>query len=231
MIEDLTILCITRAENCILHLITEMQYLAQELEARMLIACDGLEAENSIEDLAWNWEYGVETIRVQSESYLESVHDEVVSKVQSRYVFRLDDDESVSSSLLEWLKECRYRDQPHWKFPRAHLWGNDQTVIVNPPLYPDHQTRLSVKEMAVGRSSIHCGSPFGGGELCPHPIIHHKFLVKSIHERQAIRQRYNKIHPGAGENFLPFSVPEDYYSGKYDLRSLKEVEGELKNGV
>jgi len=126
--------------------------------------------------------------------------------------------------MLDWLLAGKYRNQLHWKFSRIHLWADDQTTIINPPLFPDHQTRLSVRQLAGGRGIIHCGSPHGGGELAPVAILHHKFLVKSIHERQHIRQQYNQIMPNAGESFLPFSVPEDYYSGIYDLKPLPLVQ-------
>jgi hypothetical protein len=97
-------------------------------------------------------------------------------------------------------------------------------VITTPPLWPDHQTRLSTREKSFGRNHIHCGSPFGGGELAPYPILHHKFVIKSLEERQEIVRRYDEIQPGAGGGFWQFSVPEriEEQGGKLETISYEE---------
>ncbi len=81
-------------------------------------------------------------------------------------------------------------------------------------LWPDHQTRLSTRAKASGRNWIHCGSPFGGGELAPVAIEHHKFMLFSVAERRAQSKRYDSIAPGAGENMKAFQVPEDAYTSE-----------------
>jgi hypothetical protein len=146
---------------------------------------------------------------VASKGYLESVLDEALAETSGEYVLRLDDDEKCNHRMIQWLLTYGYVRHPHWKFSRAHLWTRD-TVLVSPQLWPDHQTRLSVRAMAGGRHGIHAGSPYGGGELAPVLIEHHKFLVRNRQEREAQADRYDAIAPGAGRlgNMAMFQVPE-----------------------
>lgn len=210
---DLSILCVTQAEDCILPLLNNLTHLRQH-GIELVICCDGQDAYEKLFD----W-YPCDVIeKVESKGYIESVLDQCIDLTSRGYVFRIDDDESLPPSLIQWLIDGEYRSHPHWKFNRAHLWGDEKTVITNSPLWSDHQTRLSTRALSYGRTSIHCGSPFGGGELAPYPILHHKFLVKSLEERRKIVERYNSIHPSAGESFKVFSVPEDVIP-KSDIRT------------
>lgn len=205
---DLSIICVTKGEDCILPLLNNLTGLRLH-GTELVIACDGDEAYDRLYATP-NVFFNADYVRVvESKGYIESVLDEAVDLTSREYVFRLDDDESMPDELIRWLSEGEYRSHPHWKFNRAHLWRDERTIITNPPLWADHQTRLSTRALSYGRTSIHCGSPFGGGELAPYPIVHHKFLVKSLEERREIVKRYNSIHPSAGESFKVFSVPED----------------------
>src|SRR5690606_10758983 len=84
------------------------------------------------------------------------------------------------------------------------------SYIVNPPLWPDLQTRLSVKAKSGGRTRVHAGSPFGTGTVAPCVLEHHKFLVRPRGEREALVERYERIERGAGLGYSMFSVPEPY---------------------
>jgi len=44
-------------------------------------------------------------------------------------------------------------------------------------------------------------------------IEHHKFLVKSLAERQALAERYEAAHPsaGLGPHHRPFNLPEVHF--------------------
>ena len=205
---DLSILCVTKGEDCVLSLLSKLINQTQSIDAEIVLAVDG---HNNHERLkVYFTELATFRIEfVESRGFIESVLDEAVDLTTREYIFRLDDDESMPDSLIEWLSRGEYREHPHWKFNRAHLWRDEQTVITNSPLWSDHQTRLSTRALSYGRNTIHCGSPFGGGELAPYPIVHHKFLVKSLEERRKIVERYDLIHPSAGESFKVFSVPED----------------------
>jgi hypothetical protein len=75
--------------------------------------------------------------------------------------------------------------------------------------------------MAGGRTSIHCGSPHGGGDVAPVVIEHHKFLVKSLDERLRLARHYDTVGGGGtGWNF-PFNVPEL----AYDRMELRRYDG------
>jgi hypothetical protein len=114
--------------------------------------------------------------------------------------------------MLAWLHDRKYVYADHWQFPRLALWSDEEHFLLTPQLWPDHQTRLSVKAKAGGRPGIHDGSPFGGGIHAHVAIEHHKFLVKSTEERAAIAARYDGIRQGTGTSgMLAFNLPEHAY--------------------
>lgn len=214
---DLTILCVTKAEDYSKPFLRHFQDVAKTLGASYVFVLDSKERSGFIsaercDGIEGKW------IGLKSDGYIESILEDAVAECESRYIFRIDDDEMFSPSLIEWLKAGAYRTHDHWKFPRVHLWGDTEHFINAAPLYPDHQTRLSTKEKSGGRHTVHAGSPFGGGELCTHPIEHHKFLVKSREERMAIANRYDAIAPGAGSGgMLAFNDPEAYYAPPFPV--------------
>lgn len=221
---DLTILTVTRAEDCIIPLLHRLIDVATALGVECVFVADGKPAFDTLySDDKIN--RGSLIANIPSRGYIESILDEAIAHTSPlrRYVFRVDDDESLPGSTVNWLASGAYRLRPHWKFNRAHLWTDEQHYIANLPLWPDPQTRLSTRELSLGRSTIHCGSPHGGGELAPVPIYHHKFLVKSLAQRQEIIARYNGIYPGSGSNFLAFSLPETYYADKNESITLCPV--------
>jgi hypothetical protein len=208
----LSILCVTKFERHALTFIADMRQLATDLQAELVLAADGHHAYSQLRS------FGYDPKRVDSRGFVESVLDEAIRHCTGDYVLRLDDDEKCSPAMGRWLAEGAYLAAPHWKFPRAHLWYQLETFreiraefITHPLLFPDHQTRLSHRGLAGGRNLIHAGSPHGGGEIAPVCIEHWKFLVKTVEERRAIAKRYDEIQPGAGTNFLAFSVPEDAF--------------------
>lgn len=140
---------------------------------------------------------------------LEDVLDDAIAACSDGWILRLDDDELPSPEMLDWLRAGRFIAGRHWAFPRMHLWPDEHSFITTAPLWPDVQTRLSMKELAGGRSVIHQGSPFGTGKVAPVAIEHHKFIVRPLEERRALVDRYDAIDAGAGSRFAAFSLPEE----------------------
>ena len=204
---SLTIVTVTKGEPFARPFLLSMSALAHAAKADFTIGADGPEAVEALSKMTWTTDPLV--IQVQSKGYIESVLEDVLYHCRTDYILRLDDDERCSVAMNLWLMSREYMAHPHWKFPRAHLWGDDKTMLTHPQLWPDHQTRLSISSMAGGRRWIHCGSPHGGGQEAPVILEHHKFLVKSLEERRAIVQRYDRIAHGAGSGMAIFSVPED----------------------
>lgn len=207
---DLTILCVTKCEPYAEPFIRHMADVADQLDASFVLAVDGWPPY-------WLCEKSGNTpvidllIEVQSHGYIESVLDQAIDACPDGYILRLDDDEKASPELISFLDRMEYQEAPHWAFPRRHLWLDEEHFILNHPLWPDLQTRLSVKSMAGGRTTIHVGSPHGTGRVADDtPIDHHKFLVRSRDERERLLERYEAMQPGAGHNFAPFSVPERF---------------------
>lgn len=205
----LSILCVTRAEAYAMPFLEEMVRVAGLCGADLVFAGDGFDAIERLD--ARFHDVATRIVHVESSGFIESVLEEAVSACRSSYVLRLDDDEAASPAMVDWLVREDYVNDPHWKFPRTHLWGDTQHYLANAPLWPDHQTRLSLLSMSGGRFTIHAGSPFGGGTLAPVCVEHHKFLVKTIEERRAIMAMYDLISPGSGTAFAAFNVPEEVY--------------------
>lgn len=214
---DLSILCVTRAEPCVLPLLRQLAGDSRSIGAEFTLVADGREAETRLYRYQSRTKFYPDRIfETETKGYIESVLDACINLTTGRYVFRIDDDESIPPPLVEWLRAGAYKESDHWKFNRAHLirevdteTGIEEiTVLTTPPLWPDHQTRFSTRDKSFGRTHIHCGSPHGGGDLCPYPIIHHKFVIKSREEREEIVKRYESVQPGAGSGFRHFSVPE-----------------------
>jgi hypothetical protein len=187
---ELTILCISEGRDHAEPFLEVMDDLAKILGAPFVHLVDGRD--------------------VHSGGFLESVLDEAIDRCETQYVLRLDDDERPSPEMAAWLATGQYYASEHWAFRRQNLWPDAQHYIANPPLWPDLQTRLSVKEKAGSRPQIHQGSPFGTGQIAPVPIEHHKFLVRSREEREALVQRYDNVALGAGSDYVMFSVPERF---------------------
>lgn len=193
----LTLLCITAHQPYSLPFVEQFDEDAREIGARLRVV-DGTNA-----------------------GFIEAVLDEAIHDVPDGYVLRVDDDERMSRPMVEWLAAGEYESADHWAFPRANLWPDEDRYIVNAPLWPDLQTRLSVKEKAGGRTQVHEGSPFGTGHVANVLLEHHKFLVRDRAEREALVHHYESLQRGAGEAYAMFSVPELFE----DVLECRELEG------
>jgi hypothetical protein len=221
---DLTILSISRFEQFSHRFLREMAQIAAGINCQLVIGADGIGSRSicPTDVLA----QANQVVPVLSKGYIESVLDIVVGHCSTPYVFRLDDDERCSDSLIKWLSEGGYRTETHWKFPRAHVWRDANTFISALPLWPDHQTRLSIKEKSGGRTGVHAGSPYGGGTPCPWHIEHWKFMVKSFDERQHIASVYDHYQQGYGTGgMLAFNLPELAIPNLLEtLQPLRDIE-------
>ncbi len=111
--------------------------------------------------------------------------------------------------MVAWLDARAYEEHDHWSFPRANLYPDEGSYATTDPLWPDNQTRLSVREKSGGRPVLHCGSPFGPGRVAPVVLEHHKFVVRGLAERRRALLR-NERALGAAPYYRIFSVPEDF---------------------
>jgi hypothetical protein len=222
----LSILTVTKAEDFAKPFLLAMRDLAARVNADFVPVADSFVAFQRLSNILDESRLPV----VTSKGFIESVLDEALSFCRADYVLRLDDDERCSECLEEWLRDGAYYEYDHWKFPRAHLWPSKDTYIANAPLWPDHQTRLSTKAKSGGRHTIHAGSPFGGGQLAPAVIEHHKFLVKSAAERLNIAAKYDAVHPGYGTGgFLPFNLPEIVWPDGMQLMAINYADWAAMN--
>jgi hypothetical protein len=220
----LTILTITKGERHAWYFLRAMQEAARHLHASFVVCADGEVAFA----LCCKQLEGATVARVDSRGYLEDVLEEGVMCCPPGYILRLDDDERINARMMAWLEARKYESSDHWKFPRVHIWEEtgapDILGLTNPPLWPDHQTRLSVKEKSGGRFGVHAGSPYGGGTVAPVCFEHYKFAVKSFDERKAIASRYDRYAAGYGSGgMLAFNLPEEAL-GTLELKPLSWFE-------
>jgi hypothetical protein len=200
----LSLLTVTRGEPFARPFLTHFQKVAEACDAELVIVADGPDAAETVTQ----WGLPISLV-VESRGYIESVLDAALIACTRDYVLRMDDDETCSPAMIAWLADGGYLTSSHWKFPRPHLWQDTEHFLDHPQLWPDHQTRLSVRSKSGGRRQVHAGSPFGSGRAAPVSIYHHKFLVKTQAERQAIADRYDRVQRGFGTGgMLAFSLPE-----------------------
>lgn len=121
--------------------------------------------------------------------------------------------------------EKKYIYSDLFAFPRCNVIEGDK-FILNKPLFPDLQTRLTKAEKAGGRKEIHAGSPFGTGTVIPCAIMHDKFIVRSYEERKSIAENYESVKTGCGlgEHYRAFSLWEDFYK-EPKTRSIYGING------
>ncbi len=211
----LSILCISKIERCCIPVIQDLAQLASQLKStEFVLITDGPMAFSQAEALDLpNKDLKIASIK--SQGYIESSLDSALAYCDGDYVLRIDDDEYMSFAMIRWLASTHWLAHDHWEFPRAHMWNHCKSVLMTPQLFPDYQTRLSIKSKAGGRFGVHAGSPFGGGERAPAVIEHHKFVIKDYEARRQIAAVYDNYSPGYGTgNMKPFSLPEDAYKGQ-----------------
>lgn len=189
----LSILCVSDLKHYAVPFIEEMDRLAHRLKAEFVLVQDGVD--------------------VHSAGYIESVLDEAIAKTKGDYILRLDDDEKVSRAMERFLAREMYRRGEQWSFPRAHLWGNAQTMILEKYYWPDVQTRLSTRAKSGGYTKIHQGSPFGGGQIPFACLEHWCYLAKTYEERLEVSRRYHRIMQGADGGEFRASSFEDEKRG------------------
>lgn len=201
MRSDLSILCVTKLEPHAEPFLRAMATLANHLDAEFVISANP--------DAEWPSDIGDVRLTFESPGYIEPLLDRALPECSGEYVLRLDDDERVSPQMASWLERGEYREADHWAFPRLNLWEDKTHYLANAPLWPDLQTRLSVKAKAGSRPEMHQGSPFGTGQFSGMPIEHHKFLVKDRAEREQGLEHYRTLNPYA-DAWAIFSVPERF---------------------
>lgn len=143
---------------------------------------------------------------VDCQGFVETVLDGVLCMAGGDYVLRLDDDEQVSEPMAEWLAAREYLGREVWSFPRANLYPDRWHRINERRLWPDLQTRLTVRSKARWGTMIHQGCPFGPGHTAPVAIEHHKYLLRTPEERAAIADRYEAN--GARPEMRVYSLPD-----------------------
>lgn len=200
----LSILCVTRGDARAIPFLKHHEELALRCMAELIVAVDD-DPILVMAALRYQW---TRIVRVRSLGFIESVLDRAVMECQGEYVLRLDDDETLSADLATWIVSGRWQDAMNWQFRRAWLWPDERHCIGSAPHWPDWQTRLSVRQMAGGRTHAHAGSPYGPGSMCVIGAIkHHKLLFWSMPERRALVDWYNKVAPGSLAALERFYLP------------------------
>lgn len=139
---------------------------------------------------------GVEFIDVEG-NYFEELIDPVIYACDGEYILRVDDDESVSSGLRDWLSTGEFVRRDSWFFSRRHLWPDAGHCLAKQPYFPDFQARLSVNRQARRPVKIHAAHAYPAYRAPSWAYLnHHVFLIRTREERQAITAKYETIRTG-----------------------------------
>jgi hypothetical protein len=207
---SLSILCVTNNEHPgTTWFICRMHALASKLGAELVLGLDREKAQSA----PWR-SLANKAIDLTANNLQEDVLDQAISACSSEWVLRLDDDETVSLALENWLKTGNYQTGNLYAFPRVYLYPADTNhFLANPGMWPDLQTRLGRKELMMGCNTVHAGNPNGTGQVVPYALEHHNLLVKTLEERRALAAHYEAIRPGAGSlpEYARYNLPEDFY--------------------
>ena len=207
----LSILCITNNEYTGTgYFIERMKELSVHLNAELVLGLDREKAQTApfrhLADVA---------VDVTANLLQEDVMNSVLDSCSGEWVLRLDDDETVSEALHDWLKSDGYlhAKQRLYAFPRVYLYPDTKHFITNENIYPDLQTRLGLKPLMYGFNFVHAGNPNGTGAVVPYALEHHKLLVRTLGQRREIAARYEQCRPGAGSRpeYARYNLPEDFY--------------------
>lgn len=135
---------------------------------------------------------------------VENVLEYCYLKCSKRFVLRIDDDEILDEKSILWIKNKLQRIKSRIiGFNRFNLINTNHIVK---ELYPDTQPRLMWKNLEK-RKSVHEGMPCD--IIADGHILHYKFLIKMIEDREKIAEIYEQNQPGAGfGDFLKFNLPE-----------------------
>jgi hypothetical protein len=124
---------------------------------------------------------------------LEGVLDDALPATTGRYVLRMDDDEMISTPMIEWLRKGLYLRQDSWFLTRFALWPDRSHVITAPcAFFPDFQVRLTTRAKFSRPPWIHAPAAHPAWRA-PHYIEHHAFLVKTKEERRAMTAYYHSL--------------------------------------
>lgn len=212
---NLSICCVTRCEPFSHRFLLGMKNLADSLEAEFIIGADaGCEEKAK--------EYSDKVIPVKSKGYIESILQEVLDACTGEYIFRLDDDELVSSELFKWFHETKFSAEVY-SFRRLELYQDEYHYISHPSVHPNVNPRMTTKALAVCKDIIHGHFTDGYGTVVEAPILHYKFLLKSYEERLELANKYESIAPQAGlGSYKVWTLPEDVEGVIGTLKRIEE---------
>lgn len=202
---SLSIICMTRGTIHNADFLFDLTEAAVALGAEMLVGVDG------VREYPVPISLRMKVLPIQTDGFVESGLNQLARHAQGRFVLRLDDDESISPAMLQWLKEKRYEGAPAWVFATAALWGDDKHFITSPPFWPDTHVRLTAWHLASDWPNEPHGKPSWVRTARPAPVAirHHKFLVRTYEERKAIADGYEaKLKGGGHGKRLVYNLPE-----------------------
>jgi hypothetical protein len=160
-------------------------------------------------------------LNLEADKLQEDVLDQAVAACTRDWIFRIDDDETISPALAEWLGHRYYQALGYdlYAFPRVHFWPDEHHIISNDGVYPDLQTRLGRKNKMYGVNHVHAGNPNGTGAVVPYALEHHKLICRTLEQRKEIAAHYESIRPGAGTRleYARSNWPEQFF----DLQTME----------
>ncbi len=206
---NLSILCVTNNEPAFAYpFIMGFRKLADRLGAELV-----LDLNREKKDTSPFRGIADKEIETKPDTLQDLVLDMAINECSGDYILRMDNDESVSPAMADWLATGEYTSGRLFTFPRVYFWGDTDHYLNNPGMFPDLQTRLGLKHLMTGCNFIHAGNPNGPGQTVMCAIEHHNLLVKDLAKRREIAALYESVSPGAGSLpwYARYNLPEDFY--------------------
>lgn len=198
---SLTILCATRADACVQPFLADMVQLASRCHGYFGVVLDG-------DDALARWQaFHLPARLLVANGDRHQQMQAMVSTSLTDYVCILDDDERCPSALAAWLEDRQYLAADFWYVSRAWLYPDAQHFITSRKHWPNPSLRVGRRSLITVPTRIHAGWMEGEGTrgTCPHPVEHHKFLLRSLADREAEVAERDALAPGAGmyKQYLP----------------------------
>lgn len=186
----LSIICVTQAAPEVRPILGEIVNVAHLLGAELILGGDGAQA------LTWADYNRVAAMPVKG-AMVEEMIDPVIDATTGDYILRLDDDESCSPGLVNWLKNKEFTRRDSWFFSRYHLWPDENYALADQPYFPDFQVRLAVRRQSKRPVKIHAAHAYNAYRAPALAFLrHHVFLVKTREQRQTVTAHYETIRTG-----------------------------------
>lgn len=171
------------------------------------------------------------------QDFLEAMVPQITAAIDTKWLFRFDDDEFPSPALIDWLDQAvASTERLVVAVPRRAVGIVDgEPVVANtiPQLLPrDDQYRGFIVDSARFDPTLHSpGLEFDNRDALYAPehccLYHFDWVVRDRSQRAAKLRRYEALAPGSWDNFKFQYLPEDFSAELYGFGPLPSTDVDI----